>query len=337
MQLRLLLIAATILLTIGCSTSTEPVKEYVEGPLVGRVVYGSHDYIKGYTVYSERADGTDKRKLLDSAMPLSPVCSGRIAVRRTTAANFKSTDRFEIVDLANGVRYDHGAGHGLHYYKVDLTTEFFLLSPDGEIVATRDTATGEVFVARFDGTGRRSLGINAMKGTAPRFSPDGKWLAVGTIGDSFKLQIAGIDHAETRTLAVATEYTLFSGFSWTSDSRTLLYDRSTLAIGRVDIDGSNQSENPASYIASPDIEPNGQRVVCLNLPNSEVVLLNNNGTMRILVQPPVNGGSGSAPRWSPDGKRVLSISYRTSMSIINPVTLEYWDRDVVVAAFWSLE
>ena len=200
--------------------------------------------------------------------------------------------------------------------------EEFDISPDGATLVFKSAAAGSYDLWTVPAAGGEPTRVTEMAGRemAPRFSPDGRWIAFeadfgGT--DVRDIHVVPADGGEPQRL---TDHPLNdSGISWAPDSRRIYFNTSMYwdnSVAEVDIETGDISRvGPGG---SGQLSPDGTLLAFTRNTRPQDDAQSNQD---IWVMP-VAGGEARAltpntfdwrdaePRWSPDGTRLAFISDR---------------------------
>ncbi|MEP6947099.1 MAG: LamG-like jellyroll fold domain-containing protein [Acidobacteriota bacterium] len=197
-------------------------------------------------------------------------------------------------------------------------------SPDGsQIVFTsgRDrpdnlTYVQEIYLMNADGTNQRRLTFtgDTIQNQSPKFSPDGTKIVYASrdqTGGSPNGRIKILNIADLSVTTTAIEYIYFyyeSSVDWSPDGTSLIFSDGS-EIYTSDTSGANQTLvlGSANAVESPSFSPNGQKIVYST--NNNIYTANANGT-NVTAVSSTNDGNDEQPAWSPDGTKIVFVSYR---------------------------
>ncbi len=182
---------------------------------------------------------------------------------------------------------------------------------------TGSTQPTGIYTVNPDGTGEKFLpGLPAFF-SRPSWSPDGSKLAYSSDNE---LRVANADG--TGSVVVANNVWDFNErISWSPNGAQLAYSGEGVfnkpetigAINIANVDGSGFSllPNSPSGLTAADWSPDGTKFVCAG--RGPIFVMNLDGSGRQQLTTPPSGGDGqtadTAPRWSPDGTRILFERY----------------------------
>jgi Tol biopolymer transport system component len=169
-------------------------------------------------------------------------------------------------------------------------------------------------------TASRALTTRGIRQTAPRFSPDGEWIAYTstTLDRHAQIRLMRADGSEDHRLV---DRNGGAGLSWTPDGRALVYDEVEIHrtfyrffdLRVVDVGtGKGRRLTRGLRAREPDVSPDGQTIVFVrkmgNRSDLHLVGLDGDG-LRALTSSPAETEWGD-PRFSPDGGRVVASRWR---------------------------
>jgi Omp85 superfamily domain/WD40-like Beta Propeller Repeat len=165
-------------------------------------------------------------------------------------------------------------------------------------------------------TGSRAVTTRGIRQSAPRFSPDGAWLAYTsrTLTRYPALRLVRPDGTGDKKLVDRSGGT---GLSWTPDGQALVYDefrveklfsrRSDLRVVEV-ATGHERWLTKGARARAPDVSPDGRTVVFVRRmgDHSELAVVGIDGTgLRNLTESDP-GTEWSGPRWRPQGDAIVA-------------------------------
>ena len=293
-------------------------------------------------VYTFNADGTGHRQLtgqvagavtsgagIESATSWSPD-GRRIAFRNW----YNGNDLIEVMDAGGSNRQVLATRPQTDKDCADRSEPAW--SPDGRTIlyAASDSCDGPhtIYAVPSDGSAPPLDGFGlGMSGMFPTFSPDGTQIAfVGSeAGGPLGLYVADVGPAgvlagglHARKVGPAAP-SLFSSNQprWSPDGTEIAIHTGTVPIETSDIvivkaDGSGQRVLASDKAFNPNWSPDGTRVAFQRIVAPSERFTGRPCTMRIWVSnadgsgerplDPLTDGCDSAPRWSPDGTRLLA-------------------------------
>jgi TolB protein len=215
-------------------------------------------------------------------------------------------------------------------------------SPDGSRLAfdhlTSEVSTGQVYVARADGSNAKRLSLpckvpHCLDYWQAAWSPDGTRLAVSTDAGPlsetgparFGIAIVDVDSEEVTQVVDHKSTVGQDSFArWSPDGKKLVFERFTepsdpqngqAAVFIVNVDGSGLHQlTPWDMLAGdPDWSPKGDLIVFSTHPlreypsgRSELYTMRPDGSgIKALTSNGENGPRATEPRWTPDGKAIL--------------------------------
>ncbi len=220
--------------------------------------------------------------------------------------------------------------------------EEFDVSPDGSLIAFKSAGAGTYDLWTVPTSGGAPTQLTDMPGRemAPKFSPDGRWIAFekdygGT--DVRDIWVVPATGGEARRL---TEHPLNdSNVSWSPDSRQIYFntgqfwdnsvaavDVSTGEITRVGPGGSGQLSPAGSMFAFtgnslPDDDDQS---------NSDIYVMSASGGERSLMTPNTVGFRDVEPVWSPDGTKLAFISDRNGFNNLGVIDVATGEETILL-------
>ena len=194
-------------------------------------------------------------------------------------------------------------------------------SPDGQRIVfatvSKDDMKGDLWVMAADGTGRKQLTQSKAKAIilSPSWSPDGKHILFT------RMTVANGPPMDAELLVIdadgQNEKSLGKGLmgAWSPDDKQILY--TTLEMGGdfeprltvMDADGKNSKQLFQTPSMMGSYSPDGKRITYMGAPSTKntkprIYVANADGSQAAQVTTAADAFE-LAPRWSPDGKRVL--------------------------------
>ncbi|MBM4420969.1 MAG: hypothetical protein FJ034_05195, partial [Chloroflexi bacterium] len=246
----------------------------------------------------------------DWAAPASPAPS-------TTVANAARDIQPEHRPVRLGARFREIPFAALAGAPVVDTAGGIDVSPDGrEVAFAWDRGEGfEICVAPL--AGDRVFQLTAAGGysAAPRWSPDGKWLAFLRDG---ALLVTDRDGKAERTLANGAR-----DHAWSPNGETIAYanGKGIAVVARAG--GATRTLTSRAGDATPAWSPDGSAVV-FTRDGALFVAAGGGGSERRIE----TGGRASEPRWSPDGRRLAVTVEREGRPMVALVTPDGGDLEL---------
>jgi dipeptidyl aminopeptidase/acylaminoacyl peptidase len=191
------------------------------------------------------------------------------------------------------------------------------LSPDGSTacyVVTRvdlddDAYRSQLWVVPTDGAAPPRQLTRGLRDVAPRFSPDGRWIAFLRAGDGTppQLHVLPADGGEARE--VVAHPLGVAGFSWAPDSRRIAYLARVPEEGRYGtVEGTPPGKEPARRITTRRYRLDGVGYTIDRRPHVFAVDALDEDAVPVRVTR--GDADHGAPAWSPDGTRLAFTSAR---------------------------
>ena len=169
-------------------------------------------------------------------------------------------------------------------------------------------------------TASRALTTRGIRQTAPRFSPDGEWIAYTSTSLSRypQIRLMRADGSEDRRLV---DRNGGAGLSWTPDGGAIVFDEVEVYrtfyrffdLRVVDVQtGKVRRLTRGQRAREPDVSPDGQTIVFVRKmgDRSDLHLVGRDGGgLRALTSSPAETEWGD-PRFSPDGGRIVASRWR---------------------------
>lgn len=178
----------------------------------------------------------------------------------------------------------------------------------------------DIWTANGDGTALRQLTVDPGHEWWPTWSPDGTRIAYGRAGSIWTMKADGTDKRQLARLNAPG----LNHFAWSPDGQQLAFsdwkpDDQILHLWVVAADGSGRRRAATTGVYSvawPTWSPDGTRIVFGGQDPAT-------GVYRIYAVPPAGGAAtllaqdGSAPAYSPDGKKIAYMNGKRQLTIMN--------------------
>jgi TolB protein len=171
-----------------------------------------------------------------------------------------------------------------------------------------------------DGSGRREIPMPGSNVARPMFSPDGKRLAVAIgSGDSIAIHTVAIDGSGARALTSSEGSHAMP--AWSPDGTKLLYSYRSSRAGHwhlfvINRNGEDRKQLSTDAGDDGSFSPDGSRIVFASdrvRSRYEVWIMNADGSGQRSLTEQVDGSS-SAPKFSPDGRRIVFSVFKDGRS-----------------------
>ena len=200
----------------------------------------------------------------------------------------------------------------------------------GLIAFTSDrTGTSQLYVMRGDGSNQKRLTKGKWANVLPVWSPDGKRIAFTRLQgkglNAFGVYTMNVDGSRQHKLATGI------GGAWSPDGKRIAYLRlltqTNSEIYVIDSDGSGQRRLTTTKAseAVPSWSPNGTQLAFdSSLPDSggspedHLYVMNADGSGPRRLTFIETELFSTSPDWSPDGKKIAFVSWKGTISTINP-------------------
>jgi tricorn protease len=200
--------------------------------------------------------------------------------------------------------------NSLEWRSVTSTAESFDLSPSGRRIAI--AAQGEIFTVAADRGEPRRVTRSQRRESAPRWSPNGKWIAYVS-DESGREEVWIADEAGKTRKKLTDMDTEKRSLVWSNDSRFLLFGSSDNRLYQLDIaDGRTRvvAESETGTPSQAQFSPDDKWLVYTRT--------DRDARPHVYVKAPAGGAermvgtdelfSASAGRWTPDGKKLVLIA-----------------------------
>lgn len=190
------------------------------------------------------------------------------------------------VKLGELVRYDAPTQQWVSYLQ-GISADGVDFSPDGGWVTYSRYPEGDLWRSRVDGSAKLQLSFSSMRTWLPRWSPDGKQIAFAAQlpGRPWKIYQVSANGGNARPLT-DDERGEYDP-SWSQDGKTLIFHAGT------------QIDHIAIYLLDLTTSPHKLS----KLPDSD---------------------DKFSPRWSPDGRYVVGLTYGTQKLVLYDSTTQVW-------------
>jgi len=162
--------------------------------------------------------------------------------------------------------------HSFESYLLGISAEGLDFSPDGKKIAYVSYPEGDLWESNIDGSDRRELSFPPMKVGLPRWSPDGTQIAFAAYGPNKTMQVFVVSAQGGDAQQVTSGPLDHLDGSWSPDGKSMAF-----------------GENPVEARAS-----SGNAIHILDLTTRQVTEVPGSAHM-------------FSPRWSPDGRYLLTI------------------------------
>src|SRR2546423_13559471 len=212
--------ASTALPSTRSATAFARCRDVVVGGQPSTAPDGTLVYAYGYYIHTARPDGTHDRTLFSADAPVS---SPSVSPDGRLIAFDKSTKSPEIWVMNRD-------GSGAHYVTTGTTPAF---APDGAHLAIGGAPTGDnrgaLDVIGIDGTGRRTLAVDALPSPEPAWSPDGTKIVFNSyvIGMYTGPMLKVIDASGTNE----RDFAAGGAASWSPDGSAAAYTQPSFQAG----------------------------------------------------------------------------------------------------------
>ena len=316
-------------------------------------------YADGYLLFAR-----NEQLLAQPFNPSSGTLSGEPQTLAKDVANDPTTWHMDVA-AANGGLLVYGTGGGNYgteellwmdraTKKLSMIVEGlpevndFSLSPQGDRIAMQmNNGVSDVWVLDLVRGTRTRLTFGPIYNNAPRWSPDGKWIAyTSNRNGRFQLFRKPSDGGGAEEELFSDDQLMFPS-DWSRDGKYILYDRGlpgTQDIWALPLEGDRKPfqvlpTTPNTFRASPRLSPDGRWLIYTS---------NESGSIQTYVTA-FKGGSGKwqvssntaqSPDWSRDGKELYYVDGANSIYAV-PVkevagALQFGTPQVMVSSSsWS--
>ncbi|MDA7949978.1 MAG: hypothetical protein MPJ24_00690 [Pirellulaceae bacterium] len=198
-------------------------------------------------------------------------------------------------------------------------------SPDGTKIAfySERNGQGDIYLMNADGTGEKQLTNTSADEGYPTWSPDGKELLFDTNQDgNYEIYLMNIDGTNIRRLTNHPGNDVSATFS--PDGKTIAFmsnrvlDR-TMQIFLMDADGSRQRRfSHGGTFWFPQYSPDGSTIICHVHRDVHLLPVEGKEKKRLTTDPQ----NGMYPSWTPDGKEVVFMSWRSGETRIYKMNVD---------------
>ena len=209
------------------------------------------------------------------------------------------------------------------------------LAPTGRRVAL--SVHGEIFTAPAEEGDLVQVTDSPFRDRSPEYSPDGRWIAyISDASGREELYVASADGAGAARKITDVD-ALKLGFTWSPDSREIVYTASDSKLRRVNVETKQSSELASSVygaIGAPAWSPDGKWITYARpdfTRTNDIYLIAATGGEERRVT--FDSYHEASPRFSPDGRKLYFVRTEgfgfgpTSLSQLFAVTLERETRD----------
>jgi len=186
------------------------------------------------------------------------------------------------------------------------------VSPDGTRIAFMSVRSGinKIYAMNADGTSVRNLSGSFSGDGSPAWSPDGREIAFVYRADVWVMHADGSGRKNLTNTGPVDGYSIAEAEpSWSPDGTKIAFYKRTGHPGNTDLytidvggTGLKQVTDYAGKEYNPDWSPSGHRITFhgyTRASGSRIFTIKPDGTGKRLI-----ASGGSAPAWSPDGKRI---------------------------------
>jgi len=222
--------------------------------------------------------------------------------------------------------------------------QFARLSPQGDRVALMlDSGVNDIWTMDLAHGVRTRLTFGPIANTYPVWSPDGKWVAYGSVreGTSSIYRKPADGSGAEETLVTNPDMKGFVPSDWSRDGKTLLYTTGLTTgdqiIWALPLEGERKPQQAVTHATDGVLSPNGRWLAYTSFagPQEVYVIAYGGGEGKWQVSP----DGGQVPQWSKDGQELYYLDATQSIVAV-PVkdrgnTLEFGAGQTLVSQ-WTV-